>query len=108
MAEHPLPINTKGPVGLNHADFGTNTPCSENINPSAELYRALRSAVLAAILRSTPNALLFPFFSVFDFSTFPKLSKQLLPQKMQSNTAVTKNVLWEQGNSCVCSTLQYS
>jgi len=83
MAEHPLPVNTKGPAGLNHADFGANTQCSENINPSEELYRALRSAVLIAILRATPPAPLFPFFSAFTFSNFPKFSKQLLPQKTQ-------------------------
>jgi hypothetical protein len=82
MAKHTLPVNTKGQVGLNHAAFGTNTQCSENINPSAELYRALQSAVLAAILRATPTVPLLPIFSAFTFSNFPKLNKQLLPKKM--------------------------
>jgi hypothetical protein len=83
MAKYPLPVNTKGQVGLKHGDFGTNIQCSENINPSAELYRALRSAILAAILRATPTLPLLPFFSALTFSNFPKLNKQLLPKKMQ-------------------------
>jgi hypothetical protein len=36
----PLPGNTQRKVRLNYADLGTNTQCSDNINPSAELNRA--------------------------------------------------------------------